>query len=201
MPAASSIHKQAMVQAECPDFTNPTHACNTWLDTMSTEAGSYYAYNLYDDCGSDQQTTAEAGDAASEVAAGRSKHGHLTWRGHRQVSEAGMSRAGAGAAPSVHNYGYPCGKQQAATAWLNTNAVRKALHVPSSAWYGYPFTMEAGARLKYTRDVASLVDTYLRIIPKTRVLVHVAVSSLSLSLSLSFVCVFACLSFSSRGRI
>ena len=54
-------------------------------------------------------------------------------------------------------------------AGLNNEKVRVALHVPPEAFYGHPFSLITP--LQYTRTVPSLVDTYLRIIPKTKVLV------------------------------
>ena len=40
---------------------------------------------------------------------------------------------------------------------------------PPEAFYGHPFSLITA--IQYTRTVPSLVDTYLRIIPKTKVLV------------------------------
>ena len=104
----------AALYAQCPDFTNPTLVCDDWLDTMSEEAGNYYAYNLYDDCGPNGQT---------------SRHTHRTWREHNADRAATWGTLGPGNPTGTHDFGYPCGKQAGAAAWLNNAKVRVALHV------------------------------------------------------------------------
>eukprot|EP01051_Picozoa_sp_SAG22_P019746 SAG22_NODE_3743_length_1547_cov_1.931630_1_plen_356_part_10 len=151
-----------MLKVQCPDFANPEPMCNEWLDKMNAEVGPYYGYNLYDDCGPNGQMGG---------------HPHKTWREH-QADKANQGRwssgsqLGSSAAPPTR-YGYPCGKQHGATSWLNDPAVRKALHVPSETFYGYKFYLDQiEPPFNYTSDVATLVPTYLRLIPKIKTLVY-----------------------------
>jgi hypothetical protein len=119
-----------------------------WLDEMSDEVGPYYAYNLYDDCGPNGQAD---------------RHTHRTWREHNAMRSTLWATVDKDAPPgSVHDFGYPCGKQAGATAWLNDATVRAALNVPNESFYGHPFSLGThDPSLKYTRTVDSLVDTYV----------------------------------------
>ena len=99
-------YEQVLVQ--CPDFTNPSTLCNEWLDKVSAEAGPFNGYNLYDDCGPNEQTK--------------------TWREHQAdkrdrpgTNPRQLQEVAAGEMPdgSGRGFGYPCGKQKGATAWLN----------------------------------------------------------------------------------
>ena len=133
--AMSQTTYQAL-HAQCPDFANPNAVCQQWLDKMSDEVGPYYGYNLYDDCGPNGQ---------------EGRHEHLTWREHQAALAARHPTAGPSERRSLQGhhqqhtpkpnggFGYPCGKQHGATTWLNSPAVREALHVKSAAFYGYSF--------------------------------------------------------------
>ena len=149
------------LKVQCPDFTNPNTLCEQWLDKMSAEAGPYNGYNLYDDCGPNDQMK--------------------TWREHqasraaRHSNAAGAVSAQVGEQPdgSGRGFGYPCGKQNGAVSWANDPAVRKALHVPEESFYGYKFNLEQiEPPFNYTSDVASLVPTYRRLIPAYKVLIY-----------------------------
>ena len=179
------------LHAQCPDFANPNAVCQQWLDKMSDEVGPYYGYNLYDDCGPNGQ---------------EGRHEHLTWREHQAALAARHPTAAPSERRSLQGhhqqhtpkpnggFGYPCGKQHGATSWLNSPAVREALHVKSAAFYGYSFckphacpAASAAANpvsivrpdldqimppFNYTSNVATLVPTYHRLIPRIKVLVY-----------------------------
>jgi serine carboxypeptidase-like clade 1 len=165
----------AALQAECPDFTRPNTMCERWLETASAEAGHYYGYNLYDDCGPDDQATEEHSKAEES-----GPHAHRTWRGHQAYKLGAAQRRTVGGSSGSHQpppdatrFGYPCGKQNGAVRWLNNPTVRSALHVPPEEFYGYKFFLDQIAPpFNYTSDVASLVPTYRRLIPRIKVLIY-----------------------------
>jgi hypothetical protein len=146
------------LKVQCPDFTNPNALCEKWLDKMSAEAGPYNGYNLYDDCGPNDQMK--------------------TWREHqasRGASPGSTVSTQVGEQPdgSGRGFGYPCGKQNGAVSWANDPAVRKALHVPEESFYGYKYYLDQiEPPFNYTSDVASLVPTYRRLIPAYKVLIY-----------------------------
>ena len=98
----------------------------------------------------------------------------LTWREHQQLKlQAAPNAASAAAGGTIHSLGYPCGKQHGATSWLNEPSVRTALHVPPESFYGYRYYLDQiEPPFNYTSNVPSLVGTYLRLIPKYKVLIY-----------------------------
>ena len=55
--------------------------------------------------------------------------------------------------------------------FIDSPAVRQALHVPSEAFYGHPFSL-LSTTLVYSSNVGSLFGLYKRIIPRVKVLVY-----------------------------
>jgi hypothetical protein len=92
-------YEQLLVQ--CPDFAQPSTLCNEWLDKMSDEAGPYYGYNLYDDCGPNDQTKTWRQHQADKL-----RNLDATTAAGRQQPQLGEQPDGSG-----RGFGYPCGKQ------------------------------------------------------------------------------------------
>ena len=116
--------------------------CEALLQEADEAIGPFNVYNFYDNCGDSNQAHAASAAHAAHAAQAPQLRSLLQ---HAQ-------RLGTSAAPlpSTGGQEYPCGTGHAATVWANSAAVREALHVRPEAFYGRPWSLQAGAGMQYT---------------------------------------------------
>eukprot|EP00754_Rhynchopus_humris_P035152 Rhum_TRINITY_DN16719_c0_g1::Rhum_TRINITY_DN16719_c0_g1_i1::g.164193::m.164193/K16296/SCPL-I; serine carboxypeptidase-like clade I len=146
---------QDILKACGTEFKKPlSQTCEKLIQDAQTVAGNFYIYNVYDTCGNDQVDTDKAWlETFTEVAA--------------RVAATGRLEKPSLGQPDT----YPCGAQKAAAAWLNHDSVRKALHVPSEAFFGHPFHLESQV-LQYNGNRPHLLDIYPTIAGAYRGLIY-----------------------------
>ncbi|CAE7939463.1 Serine carboxypeptidase 1 [Symbiodinium microadriaticum] len=118
-----------------------TAQCHAALDKMDQERGYSFDYNLYDEC---YDFDLDSGTAAPLMQRRSSR-----LRSRRQLSLHQNSY--------WHMDGAPCGGVHAMFKWVNTSAVKKALHVASDARF---FTGDNGVGFTYNSTQPSLVPWY-----------------------------------------
>ena len=139
-------------------------ACQALIDQMDEAIGGYFAYALYDECGPDTYISA------------RPPATHAQQRQRRYWSAAPPIRTHGAGGRAVGVVGgalndYPCGGVGAMLKWLNTTAVKKALHVPPAATF---FLTDNGVGFNYNLTETNLMPFYQEVIEqkKLRVVVY-----------------------------
>jgi len=125
-------------------------ACENLLDAMDDQIGGYYSYDLYDDCGSENVLLRKS-----------------DWRRRRDTRQNNFNMI-----PSSHTSGgHPCGGVGAMLTWLNTSAVKDALHIPEGALF---FLTDNGVGFNYSTTEKNLIPFYESVQRNTslRVLVY-----------------------------
>jgi len=144
----------------CPydELVNGVHtpACKAALDRMDKEKGYSFAYNLYDEC------------YDFSLSATLPWHAKRTYWGPVVPN---TPRDAASQPQAWHMDGSPCGGTAVLPKWVNTTAVKKALHVPDNARF---FTGDNGVGFQYNLTEPSLVPWYREIVAKSqlRVLIY-----------------------------
>jgi len=120
--------------------------CDTLLKEMDTQIGGFYGYNLYDECGAENVISSQQ------------------LRGNRNYWSSMPRIKGA-----LNDY--PCGGTGAMLKWLQSTAVKKALHVEEDATF---FLSDNGVGFNYSLTEKNLMPFYQDIISneKLRVLVY-----------------------------
>lgn len=121
--------------------------CKTALDQMDAEKGFIFDYNVYDEC---------YDFALSQI---------NTWNQKRKFWGPSLARR-PGFAPAVkgedfHMDGTPCGGTAVLPKWVNTAAVKRALHVAENAVF---FTADNGNGFTYNLTEPSLVPWYKNVV-------------------------------------
>ncbi|CAK9073626.1 unnamed protein product [Durusdinium trenchii] len=119
--------------------------CRAALSKMDAERGYSFEYNLYDEC------------------YGTDLYGQLPWRS--------SSWAEIHQRTSWHMDGTPCGGIRALRKWVNTSAVKQALHVAKDAFF---FSGDNGVGFTYNLTEPTLIPWYREMVQnqKLRVLIY-----------------------------
>ncbi|CAJ1334640.1 unnamed protein product [Effrenium voratum] len=117
-------------------------ACKAVLKKMDAERGYSFEYNLYDECYDFDLDSGLTGPISQSQSGGK-------W----------------------HMDGTPCGGIGVLRKWLNTSAVKDALHVAQNAFF---FLGDNGVGFTYNSTQPSLVPWYQQIVPqnKLRILIY-----------------------------
>lgn len=124
-------------------------SCKAALDLMDKEKGYSFAYNLYDECY----------DFA--LSGARKWYEQRNWWGPPRA----QSRGALAEDPSWHMDGSPCGGTAVLPKWVNTTAVKRALHVAEDAHF---FTGDNGVGFTYNLTEPSLVPWYKEVVEQKR---------------------------------
>ena len=134
-------------------------ACEALIAEADKAIGPFNIYNFYDNCGGGNQQAEAAPQLASLL-----EH-------RRRLGDAPASSSPS-SSPSSGGQEYPCGTGKAATAWANTPVVREALHMKPQAFYGRPWSLQAGAGMEYTTYTGASYDLYPGLLQKVNVLIY-----------------------------
>jgi hypothetical protein len=118
------------------------------------QVGGFYAYNLYDDCWYQNGLEPPHHPVAPRQWWGPPRKGAVGAK--RREGMMGEVGGGGGAVPDDPN-GYLCGGPQAMFEWIETEAVRSALHVDSDAVF---FSGDNGAGFTYNLTEPNLMPFY-----------------------------------------
>ena len=124
-------------------------ACEELISSAHDAIGSFNIYDFYDNCGD--------GNQAGAALSGAQHRARLN-----------------GPAVPRHTGGqsYGCGTGKAATVWANEPAVRAALHMHPASFYGYNWSLFAGAAMQYDHYTGSSYDLYPCLLNHTSVLIY-----------------------------
>ena len=143
--------------------------CSALIAQMDEAIGGYFDYALYDECGPDTYISPRPGMAGSYAHQRQRRY----WSSAPPLKTRGSGRALAAAGGHGARGGggqgrvggalndYPCGGVGAMLKWLNTSAVKQALHVPPTANY---FLTDNGVGFNYNLTEKDLMPFYQQII-------------------------------------
>jgi len=143
------------IKAVCPEaelfdgVKDTNKACKNALDKMDEEKGYNFGYNLYDECY--DFALSESPKRWYE----QSQYGPQTPRPRR--SQAPRSVEPPAGLEKWHMDGSPCGGTDVLPDWVNTPAVKKALHVAANAQF---FTGDNGVGFTYKGTVPDVIPWY-----------------------------------------
>mmetsp|Transcript_78557 Transcript_78557/g.156175 ORF Transcript_78557/g.156175 Transcript_78557/m.156175 type:complete len:510 (-) Transcript_78557:336-1865(-) len=137
-------------------------ACNKLLGEADAAIGPFNIYNFYDNCGAGNAQQAGTGVPTN----GAERHDQLT--GVATL----LQHARRYGNPSSGGEEYPCGTGKAATIWANTPEVREALHMHSESFYGRPWSLQAGAGMRYATYTGASYDLYPSLLAQVDVLIY-----------------------------
>ena len=126
--------------------------CERLIGQADAAIGEFNIYNFYDNCGGGNQGADARGRQLGSLAALRARYG-----GDDLPAHGGQE--------------YPCGTGKAATTWCNNEAVRAAMHMHSQSFYGYPWSLGAGASMNYDHYTGASYDLYPALLQHVPVLI------------------------------
>jgi len=127
---------------DCGNFSTISSACQADIDAMNSEVGSYYTYNIYDNCGGDHYFY----DYFQQDGPGEPYYEKAFNPEYVQLGEALNA--------------YACGGENAMNKWLADPAVPDAIHV------------KRGGNQSYTRESNDMRPIYKSLLEKYNITIY-----------------------------
>lgn len=146
------VFKECNFPCKAPTWTEDCRsfspACEQALAEFDRAVGSFNIYNFMDNCGSGNQVRGQLMEGSA----------------YRTLLNDPLRPTGGQV--------YPCGTGEAAHVWCNRPEVRAALHMKPEAFYGRPWSSQAGEGMRYTTYTGASFDLYPKILPRYRTTIY-----------------------------